>query len=78
MTDDPDKRLFDVLTDYTIFGGSIFYLAAVAAVFVLRRKQPDAPRPYRTWGYPFVPALFVAAYTILLATMFWAAPPTAA
>jgi len=35
-------------------------------VFVLRRKEPDVPRPYRTWGYPFVPALFVVAAAVLL------------
>jgi len=69
----PPKRLFDVLTDYTIFGGSLFYFAAVLAVFVLRRKQPDMPRPYRTWGYPFVPAIFVVAYVFLLVSMFTAA-----
>lgn len=70
----PPKRLFDVLTDYAIFGGSMFYLAAVAAVFVLRIRRPEAPRPYRTWGYPLVPAIFVVAYVVLLVSMFAAAP----
>ena len=69
----PPKRLFDVLTDYTIFGGSLFYFAAVLAVFVLRRKRPDLPRPYKTWGYPLVPAIFVVAYAFLLLSMFLAA-----
>ena len=41
-------------------------MTATSTVFVLRRKEPDAPRPYRTWGYPFVPALFVAAAAVLL------------
>ena len=36
-------------------------------MFVLRRTRPDAPRPYRTWGYPLVPAVFVAASLGLLA-----------
>jgi APA family basic amino acid/polyamine antiporter len=63
------KRVFDVLTDYCVFGGSLFYLAGVVAVFVLRRKRPDAPRPYRTWGYPLVPLVFVAFYVMFLAFM---------
>lgn len=50
---------FDQLTDYVVFAGWIFYAATIAAVFVLRRKMPDAPRPYRTIGYPVVPLLFV-------------------
>lgn len=71
---DPHKRLYDVLSDYCIFGAALFYLAAVLAVFVLRRARPEAPRPYRAWGYPFLPAVFVAAYVLVLASMFWAAP----
>jgi basic amino acid/polyamine antiporter, APA family len=68
------RRLFDVLTDYCIFGGSIFYLLAVLAVFVLRVKLPDAARPYRTPLYPYVPAAFVAFYVWLLAMMAVANP----
>ncbi len=51
---------FDQLTDMLIFVSWIFYALAAAGVFVLRRKMPDEPRPYRVWGYPFTPALFVA------------------
>lgn len=50
---------FDQLTDYVVFASWIFYAATTAAVFVLRRKLPDVPRPYLTVGYPVVPALFV-------------------
>ena len=71
---DPDKRLYDVLSDYCIFGAALFYLAAVLAVFVLRRARPTATRPYRAWGYPVLPAIFVAAYVLVLSSMFWAAP----
>ncbi len=67
-----DKPLYDVLTDYCIFGGSLFYLAAVLAVFVLRRTRPDAKRPYRAWGYPILPGIFVVGYVFLLGSMFWA------
>ena len=71
---DPAKRLYDVLSDYCIFGAAPFYLAAVAAVFVLRRSRGDLPRSYRAWGYPVLPALFVAAYLVVLPSMFAAAP----
>ena len=70
----PKKRLYDVLTDYAIFGGSMFYFAAVATVFVFRARRPDLPRPYRTWGYPVVPMVFLAGYVFIIISMFWAAP----
>ena len=50
---------YDQLTDYAIFAFWLFYGMVTAAVFVFRRRLPDASRPYRTWGYPVVPALFV-------------------
>lgn len=68
------KPLFDVLTEYAIFGGSLFYFAAVAAVYVMRWRRPDAPRPYRCWGYPIVPAIFLAFYVFFLASMVAASP----
>ena len=58
---------YDELTDYAIFAILIFVALTTASVFVFRRRRPDADRPYRTWGYPVVPALFllVAAWLIL-------------
>lgn len=53
------RDAFDRLFTYTIFGLWIFYGMSTAAVFVLRRKEPDLPRPYRTFGYPWVPGAFV-------------------
>jgi basic amino acid/polyamine antiporter, APA family len=50
---------YDQLTDYVIFASWIFYALVTSAVFVLRRTAPDAPRPYRTLGYPIVPLVFV-------------------
>jgi APA family basic amino acid/polyamine antiporter len=52
---------FQQLADKFILGIWPFYALAVAAVFVLRRTRPDMPRPYRTWGYPVVPLLFLLA-----------------
>ncbi|OGD24121.1 MAG: hypothetical protein A2Y69_08880 [Candidatus Aminicenantes bacterium RBG_13_59_9] len=52
---------FEALFTYVIFGEWIFFGLTVAAVFVLRKKRPDLPRPYRTWGYPVTPLVFVLA-----------------
>jgi basic amino acid/polyamine antiporter, APA family len=57
---------FDQLTDLAIFAFWLFYGMVTAAVFVFRRTEPDAPRPYRTWGYPVVPALFVLVTIYLI------------
>ena len=57
---------FDQLTDMSVFAYWVFYALAASAVFVLRRRLPDAPRPYRTFGYPAVPALFVLTAVWLL------------
>ena len=50
---------FDQLTDSLLFASWIFYGLVTSSVFVLRRKMPEAARPYRTLGYPIVPAIFV-------------------
>ena len=50
---------FDQLTDMIIFAVFIFYGATSLGVFILRRKMPDAVRPYKVWGYPVVPAIFI-------------------
>jgi amino acid transporter len=52
---------FAQLADRFILGIWPFYALAVAAVFVFRKKRPDMERPYRAWGYPVVPALFLLA-----------------
>lgn len=51
---------FEELTSLFVFAAWIFYALSVVAMFRLRRIAPDLPRPYRTWGYPIVPGLFVA------------------
>jgi APA family basic amino acid/polyamine antiporter len=47
------------LLDYVIFAALAFYLLTIVGLFVLRRTQPDAPRPYRAFGYPVLPALYI-------------------
>jgi APA family basic amino acid/polyamine antiporter len=51
---------YEQLFTYVMFASILFNVAAGCALFVLRRTRPDHPRPYRTWGYPVVPLLFVA------------------
>ena len=61
---------FDTLTDYVIFGSWIFYALVTSSVFVFRRKYPDAVRPYKAFGYPVVPILFLlVAGWLLVNTM---------
>ena len=50
---------FDQLTDMLIFAAFLFYGCTTFGVFILRKRMPDAPRPYRVWGYPFVPIIFI-------------------
>jgi APA family basic amino acid/polyamine antiporter len=57
---------YEQLYTYVIFSSVVFHAATAAAVFVFRRRLPDAPRPYRTWGYPVVPALFILACLLLI------------
>jgi APA family basic amino acid/polyamine antiporter len=60
-------NLYGVLLDYVIFAVLIFYVLTIGGVFVLRRKRPNAERPYRAWGYPIVPILYiVTAIAIML------------
>jgi len=56
---------FDQLTDMIIFAVFFFYGATSLGVFILRRKMPDAPRPYKVWGYPVVPAIFILFCIVL-------------
>ena len=68
---------FDTLTDYVIFGSWIFYALATSSVFVFRRKYPDAVRPYRAFGYPIVPILFLLVAGFLLINTIISAPTQA-
>ncbi len=59
---------YDQLFNYAMFAAILMYAAATAAVFTLRRKRPELPRPYRTWGYPVVPVLYLVALFLLAVT----------
>jgi basic amino acid/polyamine antiporter, APA family len=65
---------YDQLTDYAIFALWVFYGLAAASIFVFRYRMPDAERPYRTWGYPVVPAVFLLVTVWLLVNTITTAP----
>jgi APA family basic amino acid/polyamine antiporter len=54
-------NLYGTLLDWVVFAVLIFYVLTIAGIFVLRRKRPDAERPYRAFGYPVIPALYIVA-----------------
>jgi APA family basic amino acid/polyamine antiporter len=65
---------YDTLTDSVIFSSWLFYGLMTAALFVFRKKMPDAPRPYRAFGYPLIPMIFLLVTAALLVNTFVAAP----
>ena len=64
------KSLFDMMTDFAMFGAIIFETLAVATIFVFRRRLPDAERPYRCPLYPWIPLTYLALPAFVLFTMF--------
>ncbi len=61
---------FEQIFTFAMFIAIAFWIVATASVFTLRKKRPDLPRPYKTWGYPFVPAIFIlTSCGILLNTL---------
>ncbi len=57
---------YSELLDYVIFAALLFYVLTAVGLFVLRRKQPDAERPYRVWGYPILPALYALLCALVM------------
>lgn len=68
---------YDTLTDSVVFASCLFYALAAAAVWMLRRREPDLLRPFRVWGYPYTPAIFVLVSLALLANALIATPQQA-
>jgi len=62
-------NLYSNLLDYVVFAVLIFYVLTIAGLFVLRRKQPNTERPYRAFGYPIVPALYILAATAIMVVL---------
>jgi len=69
-------NLYSNLLEYVISAALIFYVLTVAGVVRLRIKRPDAPRPYRTLGYPFVPVFYILVATVILIVLFVYRPST--
>jgi APA family basic amino acid/polyamine antiporter len=63
-------NLYSNLLDYVISAALIFYILTIAGVFRLRRTRPNAERPYRAFGYPYVPALYIVGATVILVMLF--------
>jgi APA family basic amino acid/polyamine antiporter len=63
-------NLYGNLLDYVISAALIFYILTIIGLFVLRRKRPDAERPYKAFGYPIVPALYIIGATVILVVLF--------
>jgi len=57
---------FDQLTDYVVFSSWIFYALVTSVVFIMRKRKPLEPRAYKTFGYPFLPLLFILVGVLLL------------
>jgi basic amino acid/polyamine antiporter, APA family len=79
-THDPSKgtygNLYSNLLDYVVSAALLFYLLTIAAVFRLRFSKPGAERPYRAFGYPVVPALYLLSAAVILAVLFVYRPAT--
>ncbi|HEX8072576.1 MAG TPA: amino acid permease [Pyrinomonadaceae bacterium] len=63
-------NLYGNLLDYVISAALIFYILTIIGIFLLRRKRPDAERPYKAFGYPVVPALYVVGAAVILLVLF--------
>lgn len=60
---------YSQLLDYVVFAVVLFYILTIAGIFRLRRTRPEAPRPYRAWGYPVLPLLYIAFAAFLELTL---------
>jgi basic amino acid/polyamine antiporter, APA family len=69
-------NVYNQLLEYIVSADLVFYLLMVVAVILLRRKRPNAERPYRTWGYPIVPIISIVLSALLTIDLAWLAPAT--
>jgi len=82
VTEDPTTHavtygnVYTQLLEYIVPADLVLYALMVAAVIILRRKAPDLARPYRTWGYPGVPLLYIALALLMAVDLLWLAPST--
>jgi APA family basic amino acid/polyamine antiporter len=69
-------NLYGNLLDYVVSAALLFYILTIAAVFRLRASRPDAPRPYRAFGYPVIPGLYILGATAILVMLLIYRPAT--
>jgi APA family basic amino acid/polyamine antiporter len=69
-------NLYSNLLDYVISAALFFYILTILGLFRLRRTRPDAPRPYRAWGYPWLPGIYIAGASVILLALFVYRPGT--
>jgi APA family basic amino acid/polyamine antiporter len=69
-------NLYSNLLDYVISAALIFYILTIAGLFRLRKTRPDADRPYKAWGYPVVPALYIVSAALITVILFVYKPAT--
>ncbi len=69
-------NLYGMLLDYVVFAVLIFYILTIIGLFILRKKRPDAPRPYRAFGYPIIPAVYILAATVISTVLLFYKPQT--
>jgi len=62
------------LLDYTTFASLIFYIITIGGIFVLRKKEPNAQRPYKVLAYPFLPILYIVAATAICLILLYTKP----
>jgi amino acid transporter len=64
------KPIFDILTDFAMFGATTFETLGIMTIFIFRKTRPDADRPYRCPGYPWVPAIYVLILALVVGNIF--------
>jgi basic amino acid/polyamine antiporter, APA family len=62
------------LLDYVIFAVLIFYILTISGLFILRKKKPEVPRPYKAFGYPFMPALYIVIACLICTDLLFVKP----
>ncbi|MDQ6938711.1 MAG: amino acid permease [Verrucomicrobiota bacterium] len=70
-------NVYTQLLEYIVAADLMFYILMVGAVIILRKKMPTAARPYRTWGYPIVPLIYISIAGFLIVDLIYLAPSTA-
>jgi basic amino acid/polyamine antiporter, APA family len=69
-------NLYGTLLDYVVFAVLIFYILTIIGLFILRKTRPDAERPYKAFGYPIIPAIYIVTATVICLVLLVYKPST--